>query len=187
MMYVLNVEKRDGAVRAKKLKKEGLVPGSIYGGDLQETLLIQMSEKDAKKLLKTKKKGGIVTVNCAGDLHNVLLKEFTYNGMKSQVDDISFQKLIETESVNGTAQVVLKNREKIPHLVQQMIDSISYKALPTNLIEEIEIDLSGMQAGDAQNVADLLISKDPNVDVLTPGDQLVFNIVDISKGTKTEE
>ena len=107
-MYVLNVEKRNEMIKAKKLKKAGMVPGSVYGGDLKETLLIQIPEGEARKLLKSKLKGGNLTLECDGKRFNVLLKEIDCNPVNSQIDNLSFQNLIEDEKVVHSLRVVSK-------------------------------------------------------------------------------
>ena len=56
-MDMITVEKRDFAVKAKKLRRLGLVPGSVFGGPLREALALQLEEADARRLVEQKREG----------------------------------------------------------------------------------------------------------------------------------
>ncbi|MDD2957007.1 MAG: hypothetical protein PHR92_00525 [Lachnospiraceae bacterium] len=180
-MYQLEVKIRDKAVKAKKLRKNGIVPGSIGGGGLTETILIQMPEGDAKRLLKSKGKGGNLLLVCEDKKWNVLLKEVKRDIATQQIEDLVFQSLVETEQVGGTAKIILKNKDMVATMVQLLIEEIPYKALPSKLVETIEIDLGELKQGDKVKIEDLEIWKNPDVEVLMEPDNLVLNIVTDSK------
>lgn len=180
-MYSLKVEKRNELDKARKLRKAGLIPGSIYGGDLKETLLIQIPEKEANKLLKEKSKGGNVILEYEGKQLNVLLKDTSYCAINSQVEDINFQSLVEGEVVTSVAQVVLLNKNKVQRMVQQLLKEVTYKALPSNLVEKIELDLTKMRDHRRVMVKDLSIFQNSNVEVLDPGDTMVLSIAESAK------
>ena len=56
-MDMITVEKRDFAVKAKKLRRLGLVPGSVFGGPLREALALQLEKADARRLVEQKREG----------------------------------------------------------------------------------------------------------------------------------
>ncbi|MGO5052380.1 50S ribosomal protein L25 [Lachnospiraceae bacterium LCP25S3_G4] len=176
-MYKLDVEKRDKLVKAKKLRKNGIVPCSVYGGKLKETVMIQMQEGEARKLLKSKAKGGNVLLTCGADEWNVLVKDVSHNAVNNQIEDIVFENLVADEVINSTAQVVLKNRDKVPTMAQLILSEIPYKALPSNIVETVEIDLAELKIGDRLKVEQLSISQNPAVEVLLPAENIVLNIV----------
>ncbi|MDD3252094.1 MAG: hypothetical protein PHV18_05975 [Lachnospiraceae bacterium] len=175
-MYTLDVEKRDCTAKAKKLRRMGIIPGSINGRHLPENLLIQLSAVAAKKFLREKGKGAELTLNCDGASYHVLLKEITRAPLDGQIQDLSFQVLTEGETFNGAAQIVLRNADKINVPVQKLVHEIPYRALPANLTEIVEIDLSKLRTGDRVKVSDLSISKVPEIEVLLAADTLVLNI-----------
>ncbi len=180
-MYVLNVEKRDEMIKAKKLKKAGMVPGCVYGGNLEETLHVQIPEGEARKLLKYKLEGGNVLLECEGKKFNVLLKEIDCNPVSTQIENLSFQNLVENKKVESVAQIVLKNQNKMPIMVQKLLKEIPYRALPSDLVEKIVIDLEKMRAGAHIKVKDLSIYQNPNIKILVDTDKPVLNITENSK------
>lgn len=180
-MYTLKAERRDKTVKAKKLKRQGIIPCSIFGGDLEETLLIQIPEGEAKRLLKEKGKGGRVEIECGESKYHAIIKGFSYNQVNSQVDDIAFQKLVEYEIVTGYAQVILKNKNKIPTLVQQLVKEIPYKALPEKLVETVEVDLTKIRGISGLKVEDLPIWENSDIEVMMRGEQMVLSMAKDSR------
>lgn len=180
-MYMVTVEKRDMAVKAKKLRKNGLVPCSACGMNPAEQVLFTIPEGDARKLLKEKSKGALVTLKCGEEEISTLIKNVSVNGMNSQIEDISFQSLTEGQVVSTVAKVVLKNKDKAATLVQMLMPEIPYKALPEHIVETVEVDLTKLRPGDQVNVGDLPICEDPNVELLVKKDRAVINVTINSK------
>ncbi len=185
-MYSIKAESRKSDVKVAKLRKDGIVPGCIYGGKLEETMLLQFSAKEATKLMHEKSVGGQVSIDMDGRTMIALLKEAAHNPLNGRIEHLSFQSLVASEKVTSTAQIQLINEDRVTGIVRQMLFELSIHALPANLVEEIRIDLAGMSAGTMVHVEDLDIAKNPDVEVLTPLDTLVLSIVDESS-LKSEE
>ncbi|MEG1584122.1 MAG: hypothetical protein RR131_05540 [Anaerovorax sp.] len=177
-MYILNVEKRNESVKAKKLRKLGLIPVSMYGGDLTETLLMQTSLINARKLLKSKSKGGRVQLDFEGNTISALLKEISYHAVSGEVETLDFQKLLEDEVVNSSARIVIVNRDKTQLMVQQLLDEIPYRGLPSDLVETIEIDIETIKEGHNVKVEDLPFAKNERIEILMPMDALVLSMAE---------
>lgn len=185
-MSIVKAEKRNESLKAKRIRKLGFIPGCVYGSSLKESLLIQIPQGDVNQLLKTKSKGSKITLEVEGSKNTVLLKEISSNPVSNMVEHLSFQKIDADELITGTAQIVLINREKISSFVQQLLFEISYKALPANMVEKIEIDLEGKKDGSNVKVEDLDIAKNKDIELLVAPDTMVLNIVEISKIADTE-
>lgn len=177
-MYSVKAENRNPDMKVKKLRESGIVPGCVYGGSLSETLNIQIPIKEVVQLLKAKTIGGQVVVNVEGNKLLGLLKEIGTHPVSNQIEHLSFQSLVANELVTSTARIVLKNEDKIIDFIRQSLSDVSYKAFPSHLVEEIDIDVQGMKAGSSLKVEDLAIAKNKNVEILTPLDTVVIAIVE---------
>ena len=62
-MDVIKVEKRNEQAKANQLRRSGLVPCCVYGGDLPESISIQMDQQTANKLFHTKREGSQVALS----------------------------------------------------------------------------------------------------------------------------
>lgn len=56
-MNVITVDKRDFTFKAKQLRRSGVVPGSVFGGSLPDSISIQMDEGIARRLIRYKREG----------------------------------------------------------------------------------------------------------------------------------
>lgn len=178
MMYILKADNRSADVKVKKLRSEGIIPACVYGGKLEDTLLIQIDSKEAVKLLREKTVGGQVRLDIHGKKLIALLKEVNISPVGNKIEHLSFQGLVAGEPVHSTAQIILVNEEKVSDVIRQSLFEISIKALPSHLVEEVQINLEGMSAGAVIRVEDLDIASNADVEILTAMDTMVLHIVE---------
>ncbi len=176
-MDTLKAEKRDMSVKAKKLRREGYVTGNIFGREIDGSIPIQMEKQEAERVFRGKKKGSQIYLDVDGQIMDVLIKEINYNSMKNQFEEVDFQALVKNEKVHSVAEVILLNHDKIHEGIPQIaLEEISYKALPSALIEKVEIDVSKMKPGDSVKVGDLAIASNPDIELATSRDAIVVFI-----------
>ena len=179
-MNTLKAEKRDMSIKAKKLRREGFVTGNLFGRELEDSIPLKFDKAEIERLLKVENKGGQVMLEVAGETYDALIKEVDYNPLKGYVDEIDFQALVSTEKVHSVAEIHLVNLEKLSSGVpQQMLQEISFKALPAALVEKVEVDVGDLKVGDTIRVADLPIAKDKDVDLMTDVDATVVTITEV--------
>ena len=179
-MNTLKAEKRDMSIKAKKLRREGFVTGNLFGRELEASIPLKFDKAEIERLLKVESKGGQVMLEVAGETYDALIKEVDYNPLKGYVDEIDFQALVSNEKVHSVAEIHLVNLEKLSSGVpQQMLQEISFKALPAALVEKVEVDVGPLKIGDTIRVADLPIAKDKDVDLMTDVDATVVTITEV--------
>ena len=186
-MNTLKAEKRSMDVKAKRLRREGFVTGNVFGREIKGSIPVKISKNEAERLLKTNGKGSQVLLNVDGIEMDVLIKEIDYNSLKGQVDEIDFQALVSGEKVHSVAEIHLLNHEKVTTgVLQQMLKEVSYRALPSALVEKIELDVGSMRVGDTIRVRDLAIASDKDVQLQTDLDTVVVELY-ASKYTAADE
>lgn len=186
-MNTLKAEKRSMDVKAKRLRREGFVTGNVFGREIKGSIPVKISKNEAERLLKTNGKGSQVLLNVDGTEMDVLIKEIDYNSLKGQVDEIDFQALVSGEKVHSVAEIHLLNHGKVTTgVLQQMLKEVSYRALPSALVEKIELDVGGMRVGDTIRVRDLAIASDKDVQLQTDLDTVVVEVY-ASKNTVADE
>lgn len=186
-MFTLSVENRTASVKPKQLRREGFVPGVLYGKNLEKSLSIQFSRADAVRFLRDNSTGSKVELVIGDNKFPALLREVTFKPTTDELEHLSFQTLLAGEIVTSTARIVLLNREKVTGMVQQPQSEVAYRALPSNLVDKIEIDLDGMTVGASMRISDLDIAKNPDIEVLSPLDAMVLSISDARKPMEAPE
>ena len=178
-MNTLKAEKRNMQTKAKKLRREGYVTGNVFGREIEGSIPVQMTQKEAEKFLKANGKGSQIMLDIDGESHNVLIKEVDYNPLKGRVDEIDFQALVKDEVVHSVAEIVLVNHDKLASgVLQQQLEEVSYKALPSALVDKVEIDVAELRIGDTIKVKDLSLAQDKDVHLVTDPETTVVTVTE---------
>ena len=179
-MNTLKAEKRDLAVKAKKLRREGYVTGNVFGKELDQSIPVKMLSSNVESLLKTTGKGGRILLDLDGQSYNVLIKEVDFNSMKHQITEIDFQVLVAGEKVHSVAEIELLNHDKVTNgVIQLHLEEISYRALPEDLTDRIQLDLDGVKVGDSIKVKDLPFAQNPQIELLTDPEAIVVSVTEV--------
>lgn len=189
-MNTLKAEKRDLAVKAKKLRREGYVTGNVFGKELEQSIPVKMLSSNVESLLKTTGKGGRILLDLDGQSYNVLIKEVDFNSMKHQITEIDFQVLVAGEKVHSVAEIELLNHDKVTNgVIQLHLEEISYRALPEDLTDRSQIDLDGVKVGDSIKVKDLPFAQNPQIELLTDPEAIVVSVTEVrnTEEAETEE
>ena len=177
-MNTLKVQKRDMAKKAKELRREGFVTGTLFGKELNGSIPIIIEKKEAERIHRECFKGSQLFVELDGKKYDVLLKEVDYDAMKRQILELDFQALVKGEKVHSVAEIVLHNKEKIvAGILEQLLEEVAYKATPEHLVERIDLDCSDWKIGDVIKVSDLEIAKNADVEITTHMDSIVASVL----------
>lgn len=184
-IYNLIVERRDN-IKAKKLRSKGVVPASIYGRNLEESILIQIPKTNVNVFLGKVSKGQKLTIELDGKKYNAIYKNITRDPIKQQIEQIEFQHIVADEAVNSVVKVVLINKDKNQNIIQQLIEEIPYNALPKNFVDEVVIDLDGIKAGSVVKIEDLDIAKNENIRLTIPEDTVIITVAERKRASIEE-
>ena len=175
-MYTLNAEARNTSVKAKKLRREGIIPATISGRGLENSILLQVTKANATQFVNRMTKGSRLSIDAAGETYDVLFKDISREPVSGDIEQIEFQLLVAGEPVNSVINVVLANRDLNKNIIQQVIEEIPYNALPKDFVQEISIDLDGLEAGTTITIGDLEVSKNEAIKIALPEDTVVVVI-----------
>lgn len=180
--YTLLSEKRDLALRAKKIRKSGFVPAVIFGHHM-DPLGIKIKQDVATKFLNVHSTGTKVLLKIDGEEQLAIFKEIQRDPITSKIIHIDFQALTSGEKVKVSLPINYLNRDMLEQdaVLQEQLSEIEISTLPKFLVDHVNVDLSKFKLGDAAFVADLDISKDENIEVITHKEAQVFTITHAAK------
>ena len=186
-MDVLRAEKRTENIKPRRLRADGLIPGCVYGGKLEETIMFQAPEGAVLQLVRAKAEGSKVTLDLGGTKHVTLLKEIAREPSTNRIQHLSFQALVADEEITSVARINLLNRDRVSGFIQQLLFEIPYKALPAYMVESVTVDLEGVEIGDSVSLADLDIAKNDAIELLIEADSPVVNIIEQRAAEASDE
>lgn len=188
MITTLKAEKRDLAVKAKKLRREGYTTGVLLGKDRKESMSLQFLEKDAMRFIKENKEGSQAVLEIGSAKTNAIVKNIDYDSMNGHILALDFQALVAGEMISTTAPIRLINEDTAAGILQQELSEIHYKAIPSDLLDTIEIDLKELAPGTKNlYVRDLTLPNGKSVEIITPGNALIFHIGDRLNNTTDDD
>ncbi len=176
-MNTLKAEKRNMSIKAKQLRREGFVTGSLFGRQIKEPISLKIAKKDVGQLLKTDQKGSQIMLDVDGESYNVLIKEVQYNPLTKYIDEIDFQALVSNEKVHSVAEITYLNHDKIiDGVFQEDLKEIPYKAYPSALVSRIRLDVGELKIGDTIRVKDLDIAKNEEIELMIDPETIVASV-----------
>lgn len=148
--------------KTKQLRKQGVVPANIFGRDFK-SVAIQVNKRDFIKVYNEVGETGIVDLQVEKKTLPVLISDMHMDPVSEDVLHVDFRHVNLKQKI--TANVPLEAVGEAPAVKEknavfvQNLDEIEVEALPTDLPDQIEIDLSKLvEIGDVITVADLKVS-----------------------------
>ena len=147
-----------GTRNVKRLRREGLIPGVLYG-KVNKALVV--GERELRAAL-TGPSGlhGIVDVVIDGQKtpHHAVLKDYQRHPIRGTIIHVDFHEVRLDQPIHATIVVQLVGESpgaKVGGVVQQVARELHVEALPSALPEFIEADLSGLELGEALRLQDI--------------------------------
>src|SRR5690348_1824962 len=115
---VLNVEVRDnaGTGAARAVRRQGLVPGVLYGGPLGPVTIAVRSNEFRKALYSGKLLGHLVTLSHRGESQPVIAKAVQFHPVTDEPMHFDLYRVDEHQLIKIAVPVHFKNEELSPGL-----------------------------------------------------------------------
>ena len=177
MAIEISARKREaqGTGASRRLRREGKVPGIVYGGG-QPAVTIELDHNALFHHLRNEKfHASILTLKLEGGTEQVLLRAVNMHPFKLQVQHIDFQRVSAKEKIHMKVPLHFVNAEASPAvklsggIVSHVMNELDVRCLPGDLPEFIEVDLSKLEINDSIHVRDLALPK--GVELLLRGQE----------------
>jgi large subunit ribosomal protein L25 len=158
----LQVRERErlGSADARRLRREGFIPGVLYGNGKQPHA-ISIPERDLRRVL-TGSSGlhAILDVVLEGQstTHASILKDFQQDPIRGHISHVDLQEVRLDQPIQAAVTVQLVGEPegvKEGGVLSQVQREINVEALPMEIPDHIDLDVTGMAIGDTLRLADL--------------------------------
>lgn len=153
----INGSKREsvGKKATKALRNAGQVPCVLYGGD--QPVHFSAAELEFSKLVYTANAHTVVIA--LGDVsYNAVLQDIQFHPVTENILHIDFYQLFDNKEIAMDIPVILNGMPlgvRAGGVLRRNRRKLRIKALPTNLPDNIQIDISGLKIGDKVYVSEL--------------------------------
>ncbi|WP_234084354.1 50S ribosomal protein L25/general stress protein Ctc [Azonexus sp. R2A61] len=185
MQFEVIANKRDlqGTSASRRLRRAGMVPGIVYGGDAAP-VAIETHHNDL--LLKMKKEAfyaSIINLVIDGKKEQVLLRDYQTHAYKQQILHIDFQRVDATHELHIKVPLHFVGEEDAPGvklgggLVNHVTTELDVHCLAKDLPEFIEVNLSAMKVGENIHASQVKLPKGVALVKHGEDDPIVVSIV----------
>lgn len=162
--HTLTATKRDLLGRkVKKLRASGQLPATVYGKKVK-SISVAVAEEAFAKTYGEAGETGLVELVVGGDIRPVLVHHVQKNPVTGAILHVEFHQVDLKEKVHANVPLVLVGES--PAVVEKrgviltILDEVEVEALPTDLVDRIEVDVKGLsEVNQEVKIADLKIPK----------------------------
>lgn len=149
-----------GSAATRRLRREGFVPGVLYGR--HDPASFSVAERELRRVLSGT--GGLHTILDiaidGGRTSPAILKDYQQDPVKGRLLHIDLQEVRLDEAITASVSVALVGGEDAPGVreggvLSQITREINVSALPMEVPEHIDVDVSAMELGDTLRLADI--------------------------------
>jgi large subunit ribosomal protein L25 len=170
-----------GKNEARRTRREGKVPGVLYGGDGARATPISVEPKALLKILHSESGANtLISLKLGGSADTkVLVKEYQLDPVTHQVLHADFYRVAMDKLIQVTIPVVVKGEPKGVKqqggILEFIRREIEVECLPADIPENVEVDVSELMLHQGIRVRDLTV--DPKWTPKSDPDMMLVHVI----------
>ncbi len=172
------------------LRRQGIIPIALYGGHIAPSSW-QAEERTLRLVLSKAGHNRLIYLNMGdGTPHVVIAREIQHEPISGRLLHVDLQEISLTEKMTVDVPVVLRGTSPAvtrgEGLLIHGLEEVTLRVLPTDLIPEIVVDVSVLNAvNDTLHVSDLKLGD--KFEILTPAEEMLAKVIPVKEEVITEE
>jgi large subunit ribosomal protein L25 len=147
-----------GTRAAKRLRREGYVPGVVYGGKDGECTSFKVNWRTLRQVLV----GGsaLIDLKVGGKTRPVIVKDQQQHPVRDELLHIDLLEVRLDEKIQTQVSVHLEGAEEAPGIkeggvLEHITHQLNIEALPTDIPEAIVVDVSGLEIAATMHLSEI--------------------------------
>jgi len=150
--------KEFGTRESKRLRKEGLVPGVVYGTPEGDSISFSANARELRRILVGA--GALIDLQLDGDARPVIVKDQQFHPVRGELIHIDFVQVRLDEKIQTQVAVHVEGAEDAPGVkeggvLEQATHQLNIEALPTAIPDQITVDVSGLGIAETMHLSAL--------------------------------
>jgi large subunit ribosomal protein L25 len=184
----LTVQERTklGSPESRRLRKQGLIPGVLYGREQPVPIAIRERELRAALTGAGGTHAVLDVVVGSGKTHSSVLKEYQQDRLRGTIVHVDLQEVRLDQTIQTAVSVTLIGEPagaKEGGVLSQVTNEVNIEALPLEIPDHLEVDVSGMHIGDTLRLTELRVPE--GVTLLDDPEETV--LATVTQPTRVEE
>ncbi len=155
----LDVEDRAerGTRAAKRLRREGYVPGVVYGGKDGDCTSFKVNARALRHVLAG---SALIDLKVAGKTRPVIVKDQQQHPVRDELLHIDLLEVRLDETIQTQVSVHLEGAEEAPGIkeggvLEHVTHELNIEALPTDIPDAIHVDVSGLEIAATMHLSEI--------------------------------
>jgi len=185
-VFVVNAQLRTdtGKGASRRLRHAGLVPGIVYGAH-QDPAMISMVHSDLiQRLDQEAFYSHILTLKIDGKSEQVILKDLQRHPARPFIMHADFLRVSAKEKLKTNVPLHFAGEDVAPGVkaggvVSHLLTEVEVSCLPGDLPEYIEVNVAGLEVGDAVMLSEIALPKGVELPALAQDEPQDVQVVSI--------
>jgi large subunit ribosomal protein L25 len=165
--------------KVSRLRRQGIIPGNIFGGG-KASVPIQLDGHTFERFLATHGATTVLALRIAGgSAETTIVRHVQHEPVTGKIEHVDFQHVEMSQPMKARVPIRLRGVSLAVKIFDgvllHLLDAVEVEALPANLPDAVEVDISGLEELKATlHVRDLEIPQ--GVTVLTDADETIVKV-----------
>lgn len=171
--------------RVKHLRREGWVPGVMYGHGF-DAVPLQFDRHELRQVLSRVGGSQLIDIKIDGEkeAESALLREVQRDVITRELLHVDFYRVMMTETITTEVPLLTIGESPVAEqkegILLQGVSEIEVECLPGDLVDALEVDLSELtEIGQAIQVGDLAVPS--GITILTDPDEMIARLVPLEE------
>jgi large subunit ribosomal protein L25 len=175
--------------KVKALRRQGLIPGVVYGPVIEGTVQVSVNARDFGRFYKAVGLNSLMTLEWEGGSQAVMIREV-------QVDPVRWTPLhidffapnLRNEMISSVPVILSEPSSDLVGVINQVVNEVQLKGLPADFPAHVTADISNLTAA-GQHVLAGDIELPAGLELVHTADEVVVTILapTVGEGTTEEE
>ena len=174
---ILRAEPRDvHGKKVKALRREGLIPGVVYGPVVEGTVSVSVVRREFDKFYMANGHSTVFSLEWDGGKQPVLIREVQVDPVTRNPLHIDFFAPNMRVALTQSVPVMLVNVGQHEGVLQTILTEVTVEALPADLPQQIDADAANLvNVGDSIHAKDLTLPA--KVTLVTDGEEMIASLI----------
>ncbi len=171
---------------AKRVRREGKVPGVLYGKNI-DTTLIAFDKKDLSQEIHKDGEHAVFDLELDHKSHKVIIKELQRESLNHEIVHVDVEEINKNNKIQTEVPVILKGEGAVLSkggVLQKEKDKVKIKCYPDEIPKFIQVDVSNMDIGSVYRVSDVEVGEE--ISFTSDLDTILFSVNYISDKVEEE-
>ncbi len=193
-MFEFVAENRNASGRggARAVRRSGMVPAVVYGGESEPKAIVLDHNDVVKHLSREAVYSHVLDLKIDGKSEKAILKDIQRHPARPQILHMDFMRVDEAQALKVNVPLHFINEEtcigvKAGGVVTHAMVDIEVSCLPSKLPEYIEVDLSAIDIGGSVHLSNIVVPEGVEIVALAQEGEHDHTVAQVMKVRKEEE